>query len=120
METFKVIVAGGRDFRDYDKVRDTLDALLREKSNVEIVSGGASGADYFGERYAKERQIRCSIFPAKWNKYGKKAGVYRNTEMSNYANALVAFWNGSSIGTKDMIDKAKSKKLETRVIRVSY
>lgn len=114
---FKVIVAGGRDFANYDLLRDTLDKLLANKADVEIVSGKAKGADSLGERYAAERGYPVKAFPADWNRHGKAAGPKRNAEMSAYTDALVAFWDGASAGTKSMVDLAKQRGLPVRVIR---
>ena len=47
---FHVIVAGSRTFADYELLKQTLDHLLQNKTDVEIVSGGARGADQLGER----------------------------------------------------------------------
>ena len=54
-------------------------------------------------------------FPADWNKQGKAARYKRNEQMANYANALIAFWDGKSKGTKHMIKLAKSRGLKTNV-----
>ena len=113
---FKVIVAGGRDFSNYEMLRQRLDYLLQNQQFVVIVSGAARGADSLGERYAKERGLFIQQFPANWNRYGKKAGYIRNKEMAQYANGLVAFWDGSSRGTKLMIELAKQYQLPMRVI----
>jgi len=113
---FKVIVAGGRDFSDISKMTRTLDSLLRNKEAVEIVSGCARGADMLGQHYANDRNYPFSTFPADWDKYGKSAGYRRNAEMAEYADALVAFWDGESRGTKHMIDLANKNGLEVRVV----
>jgi hypothetical protein len=113
---FKVIVAGGRDFDNYDLLVEKLDALLKNKEEVEIVSGNARGADYLGEKYAKEKGYQIKDFPADWEKYKKAAGPIRNKEMSEYADATVCFWDGESRGTKHMIDTSKKKGLPTRVV----
>ena len=57
------------------------------------------------------------IFIPQWDKYGKKAGYLRNVEMAENANALIAFWDGKSKGTKHMIDIATERNLPIRVIR---
>lgn len=104
---FKVIVAGGRDFDDYDDyevLRERCDFFLKTKSNIEIVSGAAKGADSLGERYANERGYSLTKFPADWETHGKSAGAVRNAKMAAYADALIAFWDGRSKGTKNMID----------------
>ena len=109
MET-RIIVAGGRGFQDYDLLKESLDKIVRQYENVEIISSHAKGADAMCEQYAKEHGLPCNIFPAEWKKYGKRAGFIRNSQMLEYAAKekplVVAFWNGNSHGTKDTIDKA--------------
>ena len=84
--------------------------------DVEIVCGKARGADSLGEQYAKERGIPVRYFPADWRTLGQSAGYQRNTQMAQYADALVAFWDGRSKGTKHMIDTAQRFKLDIRVV----
>lgn len=112
----KVIIAGGRDFDDYDLMKRKLDHLFSKRKPDEVVSGGARGADALGEGYSKERRIPLKIFKADWDKYGKAAGHVRNAEMAGYGTHLVAFWDGKSRGTKNMIETAKRKGLDVRVI----
>ena len=64
-------------------------------------------ADTLGKRYAEEHDIPVMSFPADWNKYKKAAGYIRNQEMAQHADALVAFWDGQSRGTKNMIEIAE-------------
>ena len=115
---FKVIVAGGREFSDYNMLSQKLHNILLEKdlSQVEIVSGKAKGADSLGEKWGKINGCHIAEFPAQWDKYGKSAGYKRNEEMAKYADALIAFWDGESRGTKHMIDLAKRYELKIRVI----
>ncbi|WP_010497817.1 DUF2493 domain-containing protein [Paenibacillus elgii] len=114
---FKVIVAGSRGFSDYSLLRRKLDSLLTNKQDVVIVSGTARGADQLGERYAKEKGYQISSHPANWDEFGKSAGYIRNEEMAKEADALVAFWDGISKGTKHMIDLAHKHDLLVRVVR---
>ncbi|AYP68354.1 hypothetical protein PQE75_gp125 [Bacillus phage vB_BcoS-136] len=115
---FKIIVAGTRDFNNYDLLKRNLIHLLQNKNldEVEIVSGGARGADKLGERFAKEHNCGLKIFPADWEKYGKSAGYRRNAEMANYADACVCFWDRKSRGTRHMIDLANKKGIKLRVV----
>ena len=115
---FKLIVAGTRCFNDYTFMIDKLDFLLSNKSSseIEIVSGGARGADSLGEKYAKHRGYKLTIFKANWDLYGKSAGYRRNAEMADYADACVVFWDGKSKGTKHMIDLANKKGIRCVVI----
>lgn len=117
MSTTKVIIAGGRDFSDYDLLKQTVRNLYdTREGDFEIVSGTARGADQLGERFAKRAGFAVKSFPADWNKYGKSAGYRRNAEMADYADVLVAFWDQKSRGTMHMIDLAKSKGLEVHVV----
>lgn len=112
-----LIIAGGRDFTDYDLLRRKTDHLLSNTAEpIEIVSGGAKGADLLGERYASERGYPVKRFPADWDKYGKRAGPIRNRQMAEYATHCVCFWDGVSRGTKNMIDQCKELGLSYRVI----
>lgn len=115
---FKVIVAGGRNFSDYALLQQKLDYALKNKvtEGITIVSGAARGADKLGERYAKERGYEIDSHPANWDRYGKSAGYIRNKEMAQNADALMAFWDGKSKGTKHMIDLAEQYGLKVIVI----
>jgi hypothetical protein len=115
---FRVIVAGGRDFDDYELLSVHLDKLLTfaaMKDNIQIVCGGARGADALGEKYAGERGYDIAYFNADWDNDGKSAGYKRNTLMAENADALVAFWDRKSKGTEHMIKTAHSKRLKIRV-----
>lgn len=111
----KVIIAGGRCFNDYEMLFEFCEKVLSNQNQIEIVSGVANGADKLGEKYAKEKGYPLKQFPADWEKFGKSAGYKRNLEMAEYADALIAFWDKKSKGTKHMIDLAKKNKLKIRV-----
>ena len=112
----KVIIAGGRNFDDFNKLCQVCDEFLQDQNKVEIVSGAYKGADLLGERYAAKRNYPIKQFPADWRRYGKSAGLKRNTEMAAYADALIAFWDGESKGTKHMIELATQTGLIVKVI----
>lgn len=76
-----------------------------------IISGTARGADTLGEAWAKENGVPCEQYPADWKRYGRAAGLRRNESMADNAAALVALWDGSSSGTKHMINIARKKGL---------
>ena len=116
----KVIVAGGRDFKDYRLLKETLDRFQQEYGNItEVVSGTANGVDNLGEQYANENNIPIKRFVPDWNGLGKKAGFVRNRQMGDYAKKhngmLVAFWDKQSRGTKGMIEYAKKIGLKSVV-----
>lgn len=64
---FRVIIAGGRDFSDYELLSKTMDDYLSQiKDDISIVCGQARGADTLGEQYAKEHNHLVQYFPANW------------------------------------------------------
>ena len=101
----KLIVAGGRDVTD----KDFIDRAFKESGIdpdeiTEIVLGGAKGVDSLAEEYFFNR-YKLSIFPADWETKGKAAGPIRNAQMADYADSLIAIWDGESRGTQNMINQ---------------
>ncbi len=112
------IIAGGRTFsgsNEWDVLMDAINNLPWEITKV--VSGGAKGADKMGERWAFYNEKQCDVYYPLWNKYGKGAGFVRNALMADNADALIAFWDGTSPGTCNMIEIAKKKGLRVVVYR---
>ena len=102
----KVIIAGSR--KGFQPIDITL-AVTRSAFYIkEVVSGTARGVDRLGENWANTMHIPIKRFPADWNKHGKSAGHIRNRQMGDYADALIALWDGESKGTKGMIEYMKS------------
>jgi hypothetical protein len=123
-QVFRVIVAGSRSCVFAGLVARHLDHLLRKRlPDVLVVSGGAAGADMMGEQWALSREVPYRRFPADWQRHGRRAGPIRNGEMLAFARevsplcGLVAFWDGSSRGTADMIEQANAAGIPIRVIR---
>lgn len=118
---FRVIIAGSRNFNNYELLKDKCLKILSNKmvtDNVAIVSGEARGADMLGERFAKELGLQLLLFPAEWDKYGKSAGYKRNLTMSENADALISFWDGESRGTRHMIDIMIKANKPYRIIQI--
>lgn len=110
----RVIVAGSRDFSEYDLMSRELDKLFNESKefaghDVKIISGMADGADSLAIRYADERKLTKILFPANWKRFSRVAGFLRNEDMLSVATHLVVFWDGKSSGTNHMIEIAKAK-----------
>lgn len=112
----KTIIAGSRTINEMD----ALTAAIRCSGFeiTEVVSGGAGGVDLMGERWAKAYGVPVVKFPADWNAHGKAAGPIRNKQMAEYAEALIAVWDGRSRGTKNMIDTARKLGLKVHAIQL--
>jgi len=119
--TNRIVICGTRDFNDAQLLYSTIDALIKNAESSEIVTGGCRGADKIGECYAQNNNIPLKVFPADWGKYGRAAGPIRNKQMLDYAlkekATVIAFWDGKSRGTLNMINIAKKSKADVYVIK---
>lgn len=117
----RLIVAGTRDFEDYELLNSSLDEFISfhflkdPDPGVVIISGMAKGADLLGVRYAKEQNYSVEEFHADWSK-GRSAGPQRNAKMAKSANACIVYWDGKSKGAASMIALAKKHELYLKVI----
>lgn len=111
---YKWIVAGSRTFQNYPLLCKELDKIRDQIG--EIVCGEARGADMLGNTYAYDNNIKVKGFPADWEHDGKAAGFIRNEKMAKYADKAIVFWDGKSVGSKDMIDKMEKLGKEVRVV----
>jgi len=115
----KVAIVGSRTFNNYDILKRVIETTCTQ-NNIEIdtiVSGGARGADALGERFADENGYEKLIFPAEWDKYGKRAGFIRNEYIIDACDVCIAFWDGESHGTKHDIDLCEQKNKPCYVYR---
>lgn len=110
----RLIIAGSRRIFDYD----ILESELCEPGFCirEIVSGGAQGVDRLGERWARAYGFGVKRFVPDWEKYGRSAGYLRNEKMAQYADALLAVWDGESKGTAHMINCMRELGKPLRVV----
>lgn len=106
----KTIIAGSRTINHLNSLIEALKKCDWEIT--EIVSGGAKGADNVGERYAIKNNIPWMVFDADWKRWGKRAGMIRNGKMARYADALILLWDGTSRGSKNMLDQARENNLK--------
>lgn len=111
----KVIVAGSRTFNNYQLLKIELDK--RKDKISEVVCGEAKGADSFGKTWAIQNNIPVTSCFADWKTHGAAAGYIRNHQMGDYADELIAFWDGQSSGTKDMIDYMDKLKKKVSIIQ---
>ena len=99
----KVAVIGSRNLRV-----DNLGKYLPEET-TELVSGGAVGIDKCAKEYALKNNIPIKEFLPDYDSFGKRAPLIRNIEIIKYADMVLAFWDGTSRGTKFVIDNCKSR-----------
>ena len=104
MNKLNIAIVGCRDFARPERVR----ALVRYFPGhlVTLVSGHGGNVDLAVEDEAIKQGIDIEVFPADWKKYGKRGGPIRNAQIAELCDAMIAFWDFKSRGTKDAIDKA--------------
>lgn len=114
----KVVIAGSRTISAYRQVagmpkgcmerhHDNFRALVKaiDESRwliTEVGCGLAPGADTIGEMWAKDCRIPIRFFRANWVTFGRRAGMLRNKEMAQWADAAIILWDGVSNGTRNM------------------
>lgn len=112
----RTIIAGSRNISDLPLLAETIDAS--GFYITEVVSGGDPGVGTLGLLWARKR-ARVTMFLLDWAEYGSRANYVRNEEMADYADALIALWDGVSSGTKHMIETARKKGLKIYVRELS-
>ena len=88
----RIVVAGCRDYNNYDEAKKYIDLCIekiRQNYKLIFVSGGCSGADKLGERYALENGFVIERYPAEWEKYGKAADPLRNKKMAEISVCVI-------------------------------
>lgn len=108
----KIAIIGSRNI-----FIDDLGKYLPENV-TEIVSGGAKGVDKCARKYAENHNIKITEFLPEYSKYGKAAPLKRNIQIIEYADEVLAFWNGKSKGTKHVIDSCEKLGKKVTVIIV--
>ncbi|MCG8393615.1 MAG: DUF2493 domain-containing protein [Pseudomonadales bacterium] len=103
----RILVCGGRDFRDQTLLEASLNKLLRDGSLTLLIHGNASGADRLASQWAHDQGVDQVCYPANWVAHGRAAGPMRNRRMLHHGRpqAVVAFPGGR--GTASMMQLAE-------------
>ena len=119
-EEYKVIIAGSNTFQDYDLLKEKCSHFLTNKLKTHKVII-LSGTSYFTKQMINtlvaELNIVVEMNPADWDRYGEAAPDMSNKAMVERADALIAFWDGKSYKTKQLIEIARAKGIPVKVVR---
>lgn len=85
---------------------------------TEIVSGGAKGIDSDAEAYANANGIKMTVFLPDYARYGRGAPIVRNKQIVDYADEVLAFWDGMSRGTLSVIKYCENQGKKISVVRM--
>jgi hypothetical protein len=102
----KALVCGGRDWRDTSTIYSALDGAREALRITEIIHGGAPGVDTLAGRWAKDREVPCTVYPANWLVDGKAAGPIRNQRMLDEGKPTMVLAFAGGKGTDDMVKRA--------------
>ena len=108
----KIALIGSRDLRV-----ENFEQYLPQ-CTAEIVSGGARGIDSCAEAYAKAKGLKLTVFAPEYERFGRGAPIVRNKRIVDYADEVLAFWNGKSNGTKSVIEYCKKQGKTVTVVSV--
>lgn len=113
-QPMRVLVCGGRDFADYEMLREALECLLPISV---LIHGCARGADELAGRWARRHDVRVESYPANWAKLGPAAGPFRNKQMlrEGKPELVVAFPGGK--GTANMVKIAREANIPVINVR---
>lgn len=96
----RLLVCGGRDFSDLDRLRAAMNAAVGAETNVVVIHGGARGADSLAGVVAERAGIKTIVFLADWTRHGKRAGPIRNQQMLDEGKPdlvlAMPWWHGHS------------------------
>ena len=106
----KIAIVGSRGLQVND-----LENYIPEDA-TEIVSGGARGIDTCARHYAHKKGLRLTEFLPDYAKYGRRAPLVRNLEIIDYADRVIAFWDGKSSGTGHVIINCKRRNKKIRIL----
>ena len=105
----KIAIVGSRTVKSID-----VGAFV--SSCDEIVSGGAIGVDRCAAEYAKRKGLKLTEFLPQYERFGRAAPILRNKEIVDYADEIIAFWDGDSRGTLFVIKYAEKTGKPCKVI----
>lgn len=117
----RVLVCGSRNWQDINPIRWALTRLDAENPQCILIHGTAHGADQQAAYVAHRLGWPIDRYPADWDKYGRAAGAIRNQQMleEGEPDLVLAFWDGESKGTRNMISIAKKAGIKVTILHSS-
>jgi ABC-type branched-subunit amino acid transport system substrate-binding protein len=110
----RIAIVGSCDYRDLETVRRYIAAL---PDDAIVVSGAKGRVDEVAEEAAQARGLDTLIFPPDWDRKDNVSEQQWNRMIVKNADLVVAFWDGRSPGTAQVIEAARElgKRLEVFV-----
>ncbi len=109
----RVAIVGSRRFSEPSRVSDYVNALPPRAS---IITGSASGVDAAATKAARVKGIPVQVIPASFDEMADvRRSAARNQRLVDACDVLVAFWDGSSKGTRATVERALDSGKEVHV-----
>ncbi len=116
----RVAIVGSRDYPDLQAVWKFVERLAARRPDAIIISGGARGVDTTAATAGRMCGLEVIEHEPEWERLGRYlAPKARNSTIVNDCDVLVAFWDGTSTGTVDSIEKAKQRGIKVQIITPS-
>jgi YspA, cpYpsA-related SLOG family len=113
---FRVLVCGGRDYRDRSCIFSVLDVVHAVKPITELIHGAAPGADSLADEWARNKTV-IRAFPAPWKTLGRRAGAIRNQKMLDEGKPQLVIAFPGGVGTADMARRAERANVSVVKVR---
>ena len=111
----KVMITGSRSLANNKETKrdvyEALDALLAKDTEMTLLSGKARGVDRIAEQWARKQKVPVNTYAPDYKRHKRGAPFVCNQEMIDACDGVVAFWDGTSKGTKHVLDRAGAKLL---------
>jgi hypothetical protein len=110
----RIGIVGSRHFPDLERVAGYVQSLPGDAS---LVTGSASGVDATVTRVARDRGLPVRVVGASFEEATDTiVSSTRNQRLIDLCDVLVAFWDGSSPGTRRTVDRALDSRKEVHVL----
>ena len=109
----KVAIVGSRHFTEPARVADYVKSL---PSKASIITGSASGVDAAATKAARDKGVPVHVIPASFEELADASkAAARNQRLVDACDVLVAFWDGSSKGTRATVERALDSGKEVHI-----
>lgn len=117
----RILITGSRTWTDKVTIANAIRQAWIDANKpyrVIVVHGGARGADYIADVFAKRMRFDTEVHKADWDEYGTRAGYIRNQAMVDLgADVCLAFIRNESSGATMCAQLAEQAGIPVKIWR---
>jgi hypothetical protein len=117
----RILITGSRTWTNKVSIADAIRQAWVDAGKpyrVTVVHGGARGADYIADVFAKRMRFHTEKHDANWEEFGKRAGYIRNQKMVDLgADICLAFIRNESSGATMCVELAEKSGIPVKIWR---